>query len=176
MQAIYFGGDNTRDLVRIKGCVFANNYYDSPNQGNKAGFSLNVAAGGLTYSYCDATTQGSCTAIPVTAENHNMDGGSGAAVRVDPKFVDAANGDYRLQKDSPLVDAGGPANTWESWMGTGSRRSAQDVGNSCFEVSPVGKWGVSVVRSETVPRRSGSAVDMGCFECYFPSGVLLIFR
>lgn len=173
MQAIYFGGDDTRDLVRIKGCVFANNGYGSSSQPNKAGFSPNVAAGDISYSYCDAKSQNPCTPIPVTDENHNMDGGDSAVVKVDPKFVDAENGDYRLQKDSPLVDAGGP---FASWMGTGSRRSVQDIGNGGYAIAPVGKWGVAVSRTETQPRRSGEAVDMGCFEYYFPKGLMLLFR
>ena len=67
-------------------------------------------------------------------------------IAADPKFVDIDHGDLRLQTDSPCVNAGVNAD----WMV--GRRSKDLAG---------------------VPRLYGSNVDIGCYEVWFPKGMVL---
>lgn len=60
-----------------------------------------------------------------------------ATVDTDPRFRDAANGDFRLRGDSPLIDAGDPA-------GLAAGESATDAAG--------------------LPRIAGARTDMGAFE------------
>ena len=66
-------------------------------------------------------------------------------VNADPKFRDAAHGDFSLKASSPCRDAG----VYEDWMAT-----ARDVMG--------------------MPRIFGPAVDMGCYE-HIPRGMLIGF-
>jgi len=65
----------------------------------------------------------------------------------DPKFVDAANGDYRLRADSP-----------------------------CIDICNVGVWGEPALDMDGKPRVRGAGVDCGCYEfqrhAAFPPGTL----
>ena len=67
-------------------------------------------------------------------------------VNADPKFNDAANGDFTLKVSSPCRDAG----VNEGWMA-----AASDLGGNA--------------------RIVGNAVDMGCFE-FVPHGFTIIFQ
>ena len=67
-------------------------------------------------------------------------------VNADPKFNDAANGDFTLRVSSPCRDAG----VNEGWMA-----AASDLGGNA--------------------RIVGNAVDMGCFE-FVPHGFIIFFR
>ena len=75
----------------------------------------------------------------------------------DPKFVDPANGDFRLQPNSPCVNAGLNAD----WMTTD-------------EIDPVTGKRKKVFDLAGVPRLYGANVDIGCYEVWFPKG--LIFK
>jgi hypothetical protein len=80
-------------------------------------------------------------------------------VTTDPKFVDAANGDCRLQPNSPCVDAG----LNEDWM----------MSN---EIDPVTHKRVKVFDLAGVPRLYGENVDMGCYEFWLPKGIAISFK
>ena len=92
----------------------------------------------LTYAVNGSTCQYSCLDAGV-AGNGN--------IFTDPLFVDAANGDFRLQPDSPCIDAG------LNGSAVGNTDSAGNV------------------------RIFGDAVDMGAYEFVFdPSTILLVSR
>ena len=77
----------------------------------------------------------------------------------DPKFVDPANGDFRIQPDSPCRDKG--AN--EDWM-------------SASAIDPVTGRRVKALDLAGVPRLYGAYVDIGCYEVWFPKGTALTLR
>lgn len=86
----------------------------------------------------------------------------------DPMFVDAANGDYRLQRKSPSVGAG--ANM--TWCATGVA-----LNDLTYEHDPA-KPGVRVFfnRRKPVPRAVGALPDIGAFEYYADPGLLLLVK
>ena len=76
-------------------------------------------------------------------------------IAVDPKFVDAAHGDFRLQADSPCINRGENAD----WM-------------TSTAVNPVTGKRIKVFDLAGVPRLYGANVDIGCYELWFPMGLL----
>lgn len=61
----------------------------------------NTIADGITLNYSSSTFRYSCTdPLPSTSQD------GGGNIGSDPMFVDAANGDYRLQAGSPCINAG----------------------------------------------------------------------
>jgi hypothetical protein len=81
-------------------------------------------------------------------------------ITADPKFVDPANGDFRLQTDSPCVNKGLNAD----WMTTneidpvtGKRKKVLDLAGS-LRISP---------------KREGARVDIGCYEVWFPLDTII---
>lgn len=74
----------------------------------------------------------------------------------DPKFVDPANGNFRLQPNSPCVNAGLNAD----WMTSNA-------------IDPVTGKRVKVLDLAGVPRLYGSNVDIGCYEVWFPKGTII---
>ena len=110
--------------------------------------------------------------IPASmADCHNLKATGTDAV--DPKFVDAGNGDFRLQASSPLVDAGGLA---QDWMGSGRRSGPRDMGDGTYTIGTSGKYGVTISRNNANPRLYGGVPDIGCCEFYMPPGLMLFFR
>lgn len=138
------------------GCVFYGNRYS--NGGSKlAGFY----DGDFTClkSYSDKTDN----VFTVTEENGNL---TGEGVN----FVDPENFDFRLQPSSILIDKGG---AFADWMGTGSRQSTRDMGGG-YVIGSVGKYGVTVSRPDSNPRRYGAASDIGCCEFGRFRGIILL--
>ena len=70
-------------------------------------------------------------------------------INADPKFTDAAHGDFTLRPDSPCVNAGVNAD----WM---NGKKSRDLAG--------------------VPRLYGASVDIGCYEVWFPKGTEVIIR
>lgn len=95
-----------------------------------------VSSSGATFTNC-------CT-YPATASVLTAANG---CINANPKFVDPANGDFRISASSPCKDAGLSA----SWMA------------NAFDLA--GKV-----------RVSGSAPDIGCYEYVAAKGLLLIIR
>ena len=77
-------------------------------------------------------------------------------IAVDPKFVDAAHGDFRLQADSPCINRGENAD----WM-------------TSTAVNPVTGKRIKVFDLAGGPRLYGANVDIGCYELWFPMGLLI---
>ena len=84
----------------------------------------------------------------------------------DPKFTDAANGDYTLQRKSPCVGAG----TNMTWCA-----SAVALNGMTYE-HDYAKPGVRVFFNlhKPVPRVVGTAPSIGCCEYYCPPGLMLL--
>lgn len=101
----------------------------------------NFEYGGTTYDFSTIDTGDAPTTHIVDGENGNLVGD------YDPKFTDAANGDYTLQKKSPCRDAG----TSLSWMDT---ESTDLAGNG---------------------RIVGNAPDIGCYEWFNPKPYFFIY-
>jgi hypothetical protein len=89
-----------------------------------------------------------------------------------PLFEDIANGNYRPAAGSQLRDIVPAA----AWMGDGRKNSpSRDLGTG-YEVQPAEAYGVNVVWTDTLPRLSGSAADIGAFERWIQPGLNIIFR
>lgn len=101
----------------------------------------NFEYGGTTYDFSTIDTGDAPTTHIVDGVNGNLVGD------YDPKFTDAANGDYTLQKKSPCRDAG----TSLSWMDT---ESTDLAGNG---------------------RIVGNAPDIGCYEWFNPKPYFFIY-
>lgn len=80
------------------------------------------------------------TRVGLSASYSNVQGGrvGDGNIDADPLFVDPANGDYRLQENSPCVNAGNPDSLMETFE---------------FETDRDGN-----------PRIAGDRVDMGAYE------------
>lgn len=88
-----------------------------------------------------------------------------------PLFVDAVNHDYRLARGSQATDMA----PLLPWMGDGGRNVPLDLGSG-LTVAKTGKFGVSILRSDAVPRVMGKAIDAGCFEFDPADGTVVVFR
>ena len=91
----------------------------------------------------------------------------------DPCFVDAANGDFRLARNSPLVDKGGAA---QAWMGQeGQKNGPMDLGDGTVTLTKSADYGVNVAFNNASPRLSNGLPDIGCFEFYRALEGFMIF-
>jgi hypothetical protein len=123
---------------RVSNCLFHNNTSDNGSQYN------DVAATSAAYRNYYYNCYFSSGLI-------STNGCIGGGDKSDPKFTDAANGDYTLLKGSPCIDAG----TYETWMA-----DAKDL------------------RNLKKPNRiENGIVDIGCYE-YLPfvGGTMISFR
>lgn len=118
-----WGGDNTEFLVRRNTSVGNNNpvVNDMSANGIYVRSSFGTPTGDVAHNICwDNFTAGSgdmdmSVAAGVSVHDNIVGAGpmvgSNGNVSVDPRFLDPANGDYRLAGDSPAIDAipGAPA-------------------------------------------------------------------
>ena len=92
------------DRTVINSIIYGNGkIYGSPNIEL---FANDTESGILSISYSDI--EGGQDSVNVQTGTLNWGDGN---IDVDPMFVDTANGDYTLQMDSPLIDAGHPDST-----------------------------------------------------------------
>ena len=134
-----------------------NGIYSQP-WANATNFVVNCAIDSRMKNVANLTNE---TAATVYGNHDNI------AIE-DPKFADAANGDYRLQRKSPCVGAG----TNMTWCATGVA-----LNDLTYEHDPA-KPGVRVFfdRRKPVPRVVGTAPSIGAFEYYADPGLLLMVR
>ena len=99
------------------------------------------------------------------ASNRNYDSSK-------PLFQDLLGGDLRPAENSQLLN-GVPA---AAWMGNWNEHSASRDLGAGYELRPVGTYGMDVVWTDTSPRLSGGAADIGCFERWMPPGFILLFK
>ncbi len=105
-EAAAYGGGfhaglwNDEDEIHLYNNVFLENsapsgrdaFFDNDRNGNFFAATVRVLNNRLTKAAVSST-------LPILIDASNLDG-------VDPQFVDAANGDFHLLADSPLIDAG----------------------------------------------------------------------
>ena len=146
--------------TKFTGCVFWENRYS--NNGMKLAYvsALNLGTE-FMHCYSDVTN----AAFVVTADNGNISEGN-------VRFADPGNLDFRLEHGGCLVDKGG---AFEPWMGTGRKNSVQDMGAG-YVIGKVGKYGVTVGRRQTNPRRYGIASDIGCCEYWVDPGFVMVVK
>ena len=149
-----FDNESVAQYAYFKGCVFWKNLY---------GTSCSVTTNSAHFANCYADVTN--IAFVCTAENGNI-GGNAAG---DVKFADAGSLDFRLTAGSCLVNKGG---AFEDWMGTGRRSSVQDMGAG-YVIGALGKYGVTVGRIQSKPRRYGAASDIGCCELWWAPGFIM---
>ena len=139
------------NFVNVRGCAILFN-------GGKAAFNNSYeASANVTYN---------CT------EMSGMSAGNITYDSTKPLFEDIANGNYRPAAGSQLRDIVPSA----AWMGDGRKNSpSRDLGTG-YEVQPAEAYGVNVVWTDTLPRLSGSAADIGAFERWIQPGLNIIFR
>jgi len=157
---VQFTSDKSAGNVVFKGCAFWENRYW--NSGSKLAY-ISTDYTGATFMNCYADVVND--AFTVTAENGNI-GGEDAG---DVKFADADAFDFRLQPGSCLIDKGG---AFEHWMGTGRRKSVHDMGAG-YVIGTLGRYGVTVGRRQSNPRRCGKASDIGCCELWWAPGLVM---
>ena len=158
---VAFSDQRAAEHTVFNGCVFWENRYFETNGTEKTSYIHTTYLGAtFTHCYADVTNE----AFVVTAENGNMgpDGG-------DVKFANPGNLDFRLDKGSCLIDKGGE---FADWMGTGRRSSAHDMGAG-YVIGTIGKYGVTVSRNQSNPRRCGIASDIGCCELWWAPGLIM---
>ena len=173
-KMITYGGG-----VFFKGCHFWNNVWKlwgktEVDLADNFKNSTNV-----TYSVCHNATY-----MPYDHDgwvSHNYKNADFTAAG-GPQFVDEANGDYRLQKTSPMRGLGGPL---ADWMGTGKLKGPKDIGDGTWQEFPVatitvrGKSypvGVNLSFNNRKARVYAGAVDVGSFQYWLPNGLLLLLR
>ena len=144
----------------VKGCVF------SANSGKSAFPNSMNTVTNITYTYADTFRANWWTEV---AELHNYDK-SMMPGGVEP-LVDLA-ADHRLKSGTPFINKG----VAEDWMGSGQKNGPMDMGDGTYTIGLLGKYGVTVLRNNVVPRVSGSAPDYGCFEYLFVPGFVLMVR
>lgn len=139
------------NFVNVRGCAILFN-------GGKAAFNNSYeASANVTYN---------CT------EMSGMSAGNITYDSTKPLFEDIANGNYRPAAGSQLRDIVPAA----AWMGDGRKNSpSRDLGTG-YGLLPAETYGVNVVWTDTLPRLSGSAADIGAFERWIQPGLKIIFR
>lgn len=157
-----FGNSGSPKHVFFKGCAFWENRYNSSGSNQKLAY-VSTERVGATFMNCYADVVND--AFTVTAENGNI-GGEDAG---DVKFADADAFDFRLQPGSCLLDKGG---AFEDWMGMGRRKSVHDMGAG-YVIGTLGRYGVTVGRKQSNPRRCGKASDIGCCELWWAPGLVM---
>ena len=120
---------------RIVNCIVAYNLKSDGTAQETINWS---AANGATFSNC--CTYPSTATVLATSPGY---------INVDPKFVDPAQGDFRLAADSPCVNAGVNAD----WM---SGKGSKDLAGN--------------------PRIYKGTVDIGCYELWMPPGLMIFLR
>lgn len=157
-----FANAGSPEHVFFKGCAFWENRCNSSGSNPKLAY-VSTERVGATFMNCYADVTNA--AFTVTAENGNI-GGEDAG---DVKFADADAFDFRLQPGSCLLDKGG---AFEDWMGTGRRKSVHDMGAG-YVIGTLGRYGVTVGRKQSNPRRCGKASDIGCCELWWAPGLVM---
>jgi hypothetical protein len=99
MQSRLYGCTVTGNSADAGGGVSGGALYNCILYGNTAPIAANYFSGINDYGNSFETTLSYCCTTPLPTNGPgNID--------ADPRFVDAANGDYRLLPDSPCIDAG----------------------------------------------------------------------
>ena len=133
------GGIHHRWGGKLKNCIVAFNTTRGEPEDNASW----TAGNDLYFNCCGYP------AVPrFTAANGCID--------LDPKFTDAAHGDFTLQPDSPCINKGLDAD----WM-------------TSTAIDPVTGKRVKVLDLAGSLRLSGAHVDIGCYELYIPKGLTL---
>jgi hypothetical protein len=133
--------DGLSSLVNVENCTFVNNASQGVSQVNG---SVTVTNSILWANGDDVTGTVALAWSDIEDGDNN---GTNGCVSVDPLFVNANRGDYRLMKTSPCVNAG--VNL--AWM-----NGALDLDGN--------------------PRVKVGKVDMGAYECQAVSGTMLVIR
>ena len=177
VQAISFDWSQSNTNTYISGCVFYGNKSDIATGNDSYPLS---ATTNVTYSYIGTWD----AKFPRDTEKqalHNLNSDM-LTDGAEAQFVDAANGDYRLKKNSQFRCAGGSV---ADWMGTGKKNSVLDCGDGTWTEAPVrtiavnGKTydvGVDLKINNRKPRIYNNAVDMGCFQYWCGPGLMLILK
>ncbi|MBP5544885.1 MAG: hypothetical protein ILM98_12475 [Kiritimatiellae bacterium] len=144
----------------VKGCVFSSNC-------GKSTFppSMNTVTN-ITYTYADTFRANWWTEVPAL-RNYNkamMPGG-------EPPFENLAT-DRRLRRGTPFINKGVAG----VWMGDGAKTGPFDMGDGTYSIADSGKYGVTVLRNNALPRISGGSPDYGCFEFSSENGTVVVFR
>lgn len=156
----YGGAVFSQDAVTVQHCTFFGNSAFGPNNGFGAGAiggsSQNVLVNNIAWNNGAQSVDESIFASYNCVEG-GIDGFSGAGnISLEPMFIDAANGNFRLADGSPCIDAGN-ATAIPTTLAVDFDGATRAVNGSIAE-SPTG---IPVL---------GVYVDMGAFE-FQPNGV-----
>ena len=129
------GGVHHRWGGKLKNCIVA--YNTARGQPEPTSGTSSWTAGDNLYINCCGYP-----AVPRFTE-------ANGCIAADPKFVDPANGDFRLAAGSPCINKGVDAN----WM---SEKKSKDLAGH--------------------PRIYDGTVDIGCYEWWLPPGLRILIR
>ena len=138
--------------MRIRNTLFAGNASSATPAAPD--LQSQIVPENVTYSFLPTGT-----AAFENAEYHNVVGVA------DPRFADAANGDYRLKSKSPCREVG----YVDNWM-----NSATNHGTGRIVETAVGTYGVSLAYEKAQPLVVADKTSIGCFGV-FPGAGLSIF-
>ena len=169
-NSVFIGNEATDEaaLIYADGWVALRNVTISGHV-NGTGSNLFAATSGTTFTMANSIVWGNDDALadPSTAItiNHSLieDGYAGgtAILDIDPRFVDAANGDLRLTSGSPAIDAGSNAEVHQDfWM------DIDDDGNISEELDDMDGNVRRYDDANVIDTGAGTApiVDMGAYE------------
>lgn len=122
-------------LVELYNNIIYNNGTLQPTQNKGHGGYMGIATVKNNVIYNNLGTQGNISPSSGGTIDYNyvypvdQITGTNALTVPDPKFVDAANGDFTLQGDSPLIDAGTNTGIYTDFIGNSRpQRNGYDIG------------------------------------------------
>ena len=156
---LFYGNDNT-DRYGV-------DYFSDIYIGNDSNDNYIPSTVVLTNNNFNQSSDGTYIKLPFTIDASNLN-------NIDPLFVDAANGDYRLSSDSPLIDQGVVTANVASTDLDGNTRtvgSAVDIGAYEYQsvVMPrtliIGTIGddTLIINSDTTSVQAGAGIDNAVF-------------
>ncbi len=146
----------SRDRMFIVNTLFSGNLSVSTPDSSDLISTMSGVPQNVTYSFLPAGA-----AAFGNEDYHNVIGVA------DPRFADAANGDYRLKSGSPCREAGLVADWMNDMTNHGTGKIAETV---------VGTYGITLAYEKMQPLVVEGKTNIGCFGSFDGAGLMLIVR
>ena len=179
-QAVGFNGDASQEAFSAANCLF---YSYNRKYFGKDYFATATSVTNSVFVWDNKNNTTAPTDINLDPSLGNNEYFYTAA-----GFKDPANGDYRLQRTSPLVDRSAQPD-WAAY--SDRKKGTTDMGDGTWTETPVAHVmacvglagvektfdvGVKVAHNKAAPRVVNKKIDVGCFEYYAAPGLLLLVK